>query len=49
MLEHKLNERPFEDQPISNLVLVERKKLPQTLQEKTISEESWVVVRKTAS
>ena len=39
MLEHKLIEKSFADQRFSDLVVVEREGLPQTLQRKATSEE----------
>ena len=45
MLKHKLIERLLADQRLSNLVVVEQKGLPQTLQKKTTSEKPWLVAR----
>ena len=39
MLEHKLIERLFADQRLSDLVVVEQKRLPQILQKKATAEE----------
>ena len=44
MLEHKLIERLLADQRLSNLVVVEREGLPQTLQKKATCEEPWLVL-----
>ena len=49
MLEQKFIERLLADQRLSDLVVVEWKGLPRTLQKKTSGEEAWVVARETAN
>ena len=47
MLEHQLIKRLLADQRFSDLMVIEREGLPQTLQKKATSKEPWLVAGET--